>query len=191
MFDPDVRVNCRGSGIHGTWLPEQTEPGPRLLLEATEAELSVCLRELGTARTLSVRVATKEPGQMLGKVVGAVSTGDLVVMETAFGRLVGRWRGRRAITAGQPVDVEIDVRQSYAVDRFEVVVDGARGLTVDSENSTLICGVVTDIDFQDVLTLDIGGSSLRFDLEGEVPLGLEGNTVLVLTDDLEIYPTEV
>jgi hypothetical protein len=71
------------------------------------------------------------------------------------------------------------------------VVDGARGLTVDSENLTLTCGVVTYIDFQDVLTLDVGGSTVRFDLDGEVPLGLEGNTVQVLTDDLEIYPTEV
>ncbi|MGW6275925.1 hypothetical protein [Kribbella sp. NPDC055071] len=89
------------------------------------------------------------------------------------------------------VDVEIDVHRSYDARSFEKVAECSRGFSVESETLTVVCGIVTEVDFQDVLTLAVGESSLRFDVEGDVPMGIEGATVRVVVDDLEIYPTGV
>jgi hypothetical protein len=95
------------------------------------------------------------------------------------------------LVAGKSVDVELDVRGAYLADRFERTVRCASGFTVESESLTLICGVVSEIDFQDVLEMNVGGCLLSFDVEGNVPLGLEGAVVRILVDELEIYPTGI
>ncbi|MBE1877496.1 hypothetical protein IHE71_17550 [Myceligenerans sp. TRM 65318] len=108
-----------------------------------------------------------------------------IEMETEIGRLQGKWCGAEAITAGELVDVELDVGRPRYFSEFVVSPSPEAA-------SGVIRGVIATVFEDDVIVLQIGSSAVQVEVEGGLPDdGLVGLTVGLAADDLEFHPSGV
>lgn len=128
---------------------------------------------------------------MLAQMLADSFPGERTRIRTAYGELLGTWRGRNAAATGENVDVELSTTRPYRWNETHGATERHTEFAVVDEAHTRVAGEVVELDENDVLTLRAGDTFLLIDTEGTAPLGVRGSRVSLTVDDLDIYPSNV
>jgi hypothetical protein len=126
-----------------------------------------------------------------GVALTAACSDQPLQLSTNWGTFVGIWRGEATVAVGDEVHVELDVERDYNFLEFEQISAESDRFEVLSADATTIIGRLEEIDSHGVLTLHVGGTFVRFDLDGQLSVAMTGIALRVVVDDLQLYPTNI
>lgn len=113
--------------------------------------------------------------------------GERLVAATPVGEIEGKWCGQGAVAAGDVLHVELELPRPR--ESSEILWLHAEGPTGQMNHpGRWLEGVAVDVDQEGVLTLDVGGTPVLVDTAGDPPLGVVGQRVRLLAEDMEFHP---
>lgn len=112
----------------------------------------------------------------------------LVTVRSAYGRFTGRWQGDEQPTAGSSHWVEVDVDDVPVWGDDIRLLDAPTSELADDTGSVRVSGLVAEFGVDDVLVVDLNGSHLMIDTDGDPPLGVVGRYVTLQARDVSLFP---
>jgi hypothetical protein len=116
--------------------------------------------------------------------------GDRVVVKSPYGALTGRWQGDMpSVGWQQAVEVDVDgvVLWGQDIRLSDVAVNELK----DEGPFVRVSGRVTEFGADDVVVLDLGGTVLMVDTDGDPPLGIVDRYVTIQARAVTLYPYDL
>ncbi|HEY8544139.1 MAG TPA: hypothetical protein VIL36_03795 [Acidimicrobiales bacterium] len=111
-----------------------------------------------------------------------------VTVRSAVGTFTAGWDGDRP-PVGSREAVELDVGGvALWGEDVRLVDDGSSSRIEDDGSDIRLCGRIVEFGADDVLVVDVGGSPVMLDTDGDPPLGVTGRYVAVRARDVTLYP---
>jgi hypothetical protein len=123
------------------------------------------------------------------EIVGGDGQGAVKV-DCGGGGFTARWHGELpAVGSTHHVELDVGGVATWGTDIY--FIDDTVGSVADGDGCLLVSGLVTELGSDDVLVMDVGGTVVMIDTEGDPPLGVIGRHVTVQARDVTLYPYDI